>query len=413
MESDNPGSPLPDSDDSEHIATELPEYRLWPPERELNDKKYLGWGRKQYVDSWFEQRQAMFRENDKDKYHERQRTMQQMEREKIEEMKEIQNPSRTHPPGYRPWTPEPKPWNSKAHVVWGRKHFGEEWYEYRLAFAHPEDYKQDHKFVKILDRIEREKKAEQRAERMALQGEVEVIGAVPTTMPSTVLQPIETGDDISISSNASDNRYPTPLSALTDDSRVPWSPGPYSYDEEKILACGQKHYGEDWYEQRRDMVRSLDEDNIWEAAEWLERQGPKIEANKKAIAEGEASWNPPLELLHSRQFLQQPQHPNTDESADALHAEPQVLQPKGRESRRLAGRLPEFGLLPKRGEPAAPYEPPLRHNSDTGKSSTSGHRSRASSGKKSIVGNGAKSRRVSKSTQNGTNRLRPASGPPM
>ena len=71
-----------------------------------------------------------------------------------------------------------------------------------------------------------------------------------------------------------------------------------------------------------------------------------------------------------------------------------------RGSRRLAGRLPEYGMLPKRGEPAPPYEPP----SNIRKPNPSGPRSRASSKKKSIAVKGAKPRGISKSGREGTNR---------
>ena len=71
-----------------------------------------------------------------------------------------------------------------------------------------------------------------------------------------------------------------------------------------------------------------------------------------------------------------------------------------RGSRRLAGHLPEYGMLPKRGEPAPPYEPP----SNTYKPNTSGPCSRASSKKKSIAVKGAKPRGISKSGREGMNR---------
>jgi hypothetical protein len=99
-------------------------------------------------------------------------------------------------------------------------------------------------------------------------------------------------------------------------------------------------------------------------------------------------------------------------ASDVVHdIDDQVLQSKPhntrqrkvykqeRGSRRLAGHLPEYGMLPKQGEPAPPYEPP----SNTRKPNPSGPRSRASS-KKSIVVKGAKPRGISKSGREGTNR---------
>ena len=71
-----------------------------------------------------------------------------------------------------------------------------------------------------------------------------------------------------------------------------------------------------------------------------------------------------------------------------------------RGSRRLAGRLPEYSMFPKQGEPAPPYEPP----SNIRKPNPSGPRTRASSKKKSIAVKGAKPRGSSKSGREGTNR---------
>jgi hypothetical protein len=56
---------------------------------------------------------------------------------------------------------------------------------------------------------------------------------------------------------------------------------------------------------------------------------------------------------------------------------------KERESRRIAGHSPQFGMLPKRGAPAPPYEPPSRYPSNTRKPNPSSPPSHASSKKKS------------------------------
>ncbi|CZR65639.1 uncharacterized protein PAC_15539 [Phialocephala subalpina] len=69
---------------------------------------------------------------------------------------------------------------------------------------------------------------------------------------------------------------------------------------------------------------------------------------------------------------------------------------KERESRRIAGHLPQFGMLPKRGEPAPLYAPPSRHPSNIRKPYHSSPRSHASS-KKSIAVKAAKSHGISKS----------------
>jgi len=68
-----------------------------------------------------------------------------------------------------------------------------------------------------------------------------------------------------------------------------------------------------------------------------------------------------------------------------------------RGSRKLAGHLPEYSMLPKQDEPAPPYEPP----SNVRKPNPSGPGSRASSKKKSIAVKGAKPQGSSKSWAQG------------
>jgi hypothetical protein len=63
---------------------------------------------------------------------------------------------------------------------------------------------------------------------------------------------------------------------------------------------------------------------------------------------------------------------------------------KERQSRRIVGDPPEFGMLPKRGEPAPQYDPPSRYYSNTRKPNSSSARSHALSRKKSIAVKGAK-----------------------
>ena len=78
--------------------------------------------------------------------------------------------------------------------------------------------------------------------------------------------------------------------------------------------------------------------------------------------------------------------------------QPKVYK-KERESRRLAGYLPEFGMLPQRGETAAPSEPP----SNTRKPTPAGPRRRAPP-KKSIGVKGAKPQGIPKSGREKTSR---------
>lgn len=41
------------------------------------------------------------------------------------------DPDTYDPDGRRPWTPEPEPYSPEIYSAWGRKHFGEEWYQLR------------------------------------------------------------------------------------------------------------------------------------------------------------------------------------------------------------------------------------------------------------------------------------------
>jgi hypothetical protein len=77
---------------------------------------------------------------------------------------------------------------------------------------------------------------------------------------------------------------------------------------------------------------------------------------------------------------------------------------KERESRRIAGHSPQFGMLPKRGEPASPYKPPSRYPSDICKPNPSSPSSHALFKKKSIAVKGAKPQGISKSRREVTTR---------
>jgi len=44
------------------------------------------------------------------------------------------------------------------------------------------------------------------------------------------------------------------------DDRMPWTPEPEPYDPDTYTAWGRKHFGDDWYELRRNM---LEETNIY------------------------------------------------------------------------------------------------------------------------------------------------------
>ncbi|KAH8742430.1 hypothetical protein F5883DRAFT_442354 [Diaporthe sp. PMI_573] len=78
---------------------------------------------------------------------------------------------------------------------------------------------------------------------------------------------------------------------------------------------------------------------------------------------------------------------------------------KERASRRLAGQVPEFGMLPERGETRPVYKASLRQPSNICKTSSSGPRSGRLS-KKPTVAKGAKPQGISKSKQDGAGHLK-------
>lgn len=42
--------------------------------------------------------------------------------------------------GRMPWTPEPEPYDPETYAAWGRKHFGEEWYQLRKAMLEEREH---------------------------------------------------------------------------------------------------------------------------------------------------------------------------------------------------------------------------------------------------------------------------------
>lgn len=80
-----------------------------------------------------------------------------------------------------------------------------------------------------------------------------------------------------------------------------------------------------------------------------------------------------------------------------------IIYENKRTSRRLAGLLPEFGLLPERGEELLPYEAPSRPSSNTRKTNNSDSRSSGIS-RKLTTAKGAKHGGVSKSVRENADR---------
>jgi protoporphyrinogen oxidase len=89
------------------------------------------------------------------------------------------------------FTPEPKPYDPETYGAWGRKHFGEEWYEYRNTLL-------------------REGKT------YALVSGVQMI--ISQTYDPDTYDP---------------------------DGRMPWTPEPEPYDPEAYATWGRKHFGEE------------------------------------------------------------------------------------------------------------------------------------------------------------------------
>lgn len=102
------------------------------------------------------------------------------------------------------YTPEPKPYDPETYGAWGRKHLGEEWYERRNTLLR--------------------------------EGKTSVLVA---------------GTHMIISQTYDPDTY-------DPDRRMAWTPEPEPYDPETYAAWGRKHFGEDWYGQRKTMLQERD-----------------------------------------------------------------------------------------------------------------------------------------------------------
>ena len=61
-----------------------------------------------------------------------------------------------YPQGRRPWTPEPEPYDPEKYVAWGRKHYGEDWYEKRKVLFDGQDLLMHGMRQRNLRKMERE-----------------------------------------------------------------------------------------------------------------------------------------------------------------------------------------------------------------------------------------------------------------
>jgi len=67
------------------------------------------------------------------------------------------DPDTYDPDGRMPWTPEPEPYDPETYTAWGRKHFGEEWYQLRKTMLeerniyHDPIYKERQRALRIME----------------------------------------------------------------------------------------------------------------------------------------------------------------------------------------------------------------------------------------------------------------------
>ena len=175
--------------------------------------------------------------------------------------------------------------------------------------------------------------------------------------------------------------------------------------------------------QQRSLKRDRADDHNEEPVSKRQRQGGGNDAlsNRRTRAsialassqEDSSTLRPPQDTIGGGRATKRRRYSGQTSIAEPLSIQPerskpegsaaQVLKPrkrqakvyqKERESRRIAGYPPQFGMLPKRGEP---YTPPSRYPSNTRKPNPSSPRSHASSKKKSIAVKGATPQGISKS----------------
>ncbi|KAK2810290.1 hypothetical protein FQN50_003021 [Emmonsiellopsis sp. PD_5] len=399
----------------------------------------------------------------------------------------------------RPWTPEPEPYDPETYVAWGRKHYGEEWYELRNALFRERLEIEYTVRQRELRRLEREK------EGRTLAGELAKVGLKEIRIPAVMVRPAEADDDAVSDRRSLSTGYSTYLA--TDDERSPepedpwerleWRREHYDYDEQlyqrmrvelrvaledKVRSQREreerdKRDAEAWAEivkwkgkndwkyealkrdhnlmlqgwtqeqidaekreqkemrrrARREPHRPVTgplggrekdaEEGDMTVAQWREiaesalrrggytsssssepelppqSQTPNEEVLRKTRAGRITKTAPKNQSIAKRNNPRQPKSTSTraevrSGARKTRKREPKVYK-KERESRRLAGLSPEYGMLPKRGEAPEPYEAPLHHPSSGRKPSRLESRGRSASKKTKNVN----AQRVSKPTQ--------------
>ena len=420
-----------------------------------------------------------------------------------------------YPQGHKPWTPEPEPYDPDKYVAWGKKHYGDDWYEQRKALFHENDTVKYKKRQEALRQIEREKEAQRKPVQTGIkenENRAQATNIASTASPSNVLQSVESGGD--------------PVSSLSDGSEYSNTDyeeerTPEPDDPEARLLWARKHYGEAYYqealaereaaqklrredeeceriEQKKvDAIRTLrrtdperyeremreynrqfapPEEQTLAAirliaasvrADPIFRHSESLFARRKpqpaAIAERANGLSEVVGLSDPRATPRQPQKrtkgisyktlesritKNTKTTANRgtrsrraaptltevlipdsrpkrLRQAPDIMDQPGdstaqvpekprkrqpkvyekkRASRRLAGQPPEFGILLSQAEIPPLYGIPSQNRSSTRKPHPSGVRNRAPSKGKSITVKGAKPQGISKSPQERTNR---------
>ncbi|KAK2798973.1 hypothetical protein FQN51_007201 [Onygenales sp. PD_10] len=404
----------------------------------------------------------------------------------------------------RPWTPEPEPYDPETYVAWGRKHYGEEWYELRNALFSERLGSAYNIRQRELRQLEREK------EGRTLAGELAKAGVDEHHTPAPTAPPAETNDDAASDHHSVSTGYSTYLP--TDDERSPEPEDPWerlewrrerlNYDERlyQIMRVRLRVTLEDRVRSQREREeRDKKDSEAWaEIVKWKGKNDRKYEALKRDhnlriqgwtqeqidaqkreqketrrrarrephspitgplgggendAEEGEvtlAQWreimknvrkglksptdsrsssnsepeSPPQSQTPNEKILRKtrggrvtksapknqgiarrnnPRQPKSTPTEAEIRSgerqtrkrEPKVYK-KERESRRLAGVLPEYGMLPKRGEAPELYEAPLQHPPSGRKPNRLESRGRSASKKNT---KNANAQRVSKSTQ--------------
>lgn len=167
------------------------------------------------------------------------------------------NPDTYDPDGRMPWTPEPEPYSPQTYAAWGRKHFGEEWYELRKTMLEERNiyrrydpvYKKRQRDLRIM-----EHKIERRPFEPGLQsGEIRDAGWVRLWARLSKDLGIEVSSDPASptsSNNDNDNDSATDLSGFNtyEPTPEPREPTPIPHDHWERLEFNRRRH--QWGEER-------------------------------------------------------------------------------------------------------------------------------------------------------------------